>query len=99
MDMAWESLAFEAPIFQGGDNPLVWTFKLSGAVATGECRFSLVPSGKLTLSYAFHYRGDPAKVREAGVALSFAKSADRLSWVRRGEWDFYPDDHIGRLRG
>ena len=36
---------------------------------------------------------------EAGISFLVEKSLDTLTWKRRGQWDVYPDWHIGRLEG
>ncbi len=41
-------------------------------------------------------RCDP---RQIGVVFDLPAGADTLSWRRRAEWSFYPNDHIGRPQG
>ena len=36
---------------------------------------------------------------EAGIIFEVPSTVDTISWQRRGLWDFYPADHIGRIAG
>ncbi|MBV9122607.1 MAG: hypothetical protein JO112_04555, partial [Planctomycetes bacterium] len=66
--------------------------------------------GKVRTEFAhghFHYRvewlkepEEPAtEVQELGWIFGVPKEQDRFSWQRIGPLSWYPEDHIGRLRG
>lgn len=42
---------------------------------------------------------DCGGLEEVGISYLLSPSVDRLSWQRKGLWDFYPGDHIGRNQG
>ena len=74
--------------------------KVSGTYeqASGEYELSCDGSGRLSVTWNFTTPKelDP---RQLGVTFSVPRSCDRLEWQRKGQWNFYPEDHIGRLSG
>ena len=60
---------------------------------------TISPSGDVTVSYDFRYDGPNLRAAEIGLRIELPLSMDRLSWTRRGEWTWYPKDHIGALSG
>ena len=65
----------------------------------GTFRTTIEANGDIVVAYDFGYYGQDILARETGVRLAVPLSADTLEWVRKGEWSYYPEDHIGRLRG
>lgn len=49
--------------------------------------------------YDLTWNDKKADIQELGWIFSLPSSADHFSWDRHGYWSYYPDDHIGRLRG
>ncbi|MBS1852738.1 MAG: discoidin domain-containing protein [Acidobacteria bacterium] len=60
---------------------------------------TITPSGEITVSYSFTYSGPDVRATEIGFRLELPLSLDTLSWKRKGEWTWYPADHIGALSG
>ncbi len=65
----------------------------------GGYRHLLTPRGELETTATFKYIGEDMIVREAGLRFSVPRECDILQWERKGAWNVYPEDHIGRLRG
>lgn len=66
------------------------------AVGSTVCRFNT--NGKATIQY--YYRLKKAiNPRQWGVVINLAPGFNRMNWTREGLWDYYPADHIGRLKG
>lgn len=42
---------------------------------------------------------DAGGFEEVGVSYLLTDDVDQLSWIRKGLWSVYPDDHIGRNEG
>lgn len=65
----------------------------------GSYGIRIAPEGSLRVSYNFAYTGPDLSAREIGFRFAVPLATDRLSWTRRGEWSWYPEDHIGALSG
>jgi beta-galactosidase len=65
----------------------------------GGYRMTVTPSGELTVTCNFRYTGDELRAHEVGLRFSAPRDCDLLDWDRRGEWNVYPADHIGRPIG
>jgi len=76
------------------------TVRATGAYAESDGAYELAidGSGRMTVAWDFSIRNE-INPRQTGVTFLLPKSCDRLSWRRRGQWSFYPEDHIGRLAG
>lgn len=55
--------------------------------------------GKFITSYQIKGGGTDRTVKEFGVGYDLMPGAERISWLRRGQYSCYPEDHIGRNRG
>jgi len=68
--------------------------------AAGAFTLRFAQGSVIALGYDFTVaepgRCDP---RQVGVVFELPADADMLSWRRRGDWGYYPDDHIGRPEG
>lgn len=60
---------------------------------------TVMPSGEVDVKSSFTYTGPDRLAREIGMSFSVPRSCDTLHWERRGEWNVYPEDHIGRPVG
>src|SRR5260370_13869255 len=60
---------------------------------------ALQAAGDMGFSYGFQYSGPDVRVREIGLRFAVPLTFDRLAWKRKGEWSWYPEDHIGALTG
>jgi len=65
----------------------------------GGYELTIAPTGEVSVASSFEYRGKGLVAREIGVRLSVPTDCDLLRWDRNGEWNVYPDDHIGRPKG
>jgi beta-galactosidase len=76
-------------------------FMIRGTYAHFEGNYELLitPSGEVTVTADFEYKGEDIWAREVGLRFSVPKSADFLHWERHAEWNVYPPDHIGRPAG
>ncbi len=66
---------------------------------TGSYEITVSPGGEMTVHSKFGYSGKGLLAREIGLMFSVPKACDILSWDRIGEWNAYPEDHIGRSTG
>jgi hypothetical protein len=92
---AWKATSVSAA--KSADRIVV---KVAGnyAEAVGGYELAFDGAGRLTVAWNFT---SPVEVdlRQLGIVFSLPKTCDTLTWRRRGQWNFYPDDHIGRLSG
>jgi beta-galactosidase len=65
----------------------------------GSYRTVISPEGDVTISADFSYAGPDVLTKEIGFQFDVPLALDRLSWQRKGEWTWYPEDHIGALSG
>lgn len=68
------------------------------AEATGGYELICDGTGRLTVRWNFTVKS-AVNPRQTGVTFLLPKDCDTLWWKRRGQWSFYPDDHIGRPIG
>jgi beta-galactosidase len=55
-------------------------------------------NGELSISYKYEVT-ENINPRQVGLVFSLPEDFRKLEWERTGQWNFYPDDHIGRLKG
>jgi beta-galactosidase len=65
----------------------------------GGYEITITPAGEVTIASNFKYTGADFLAREIGLRFSVPRDCDVLDWDRKGEWNVYPADHIGRPRG
>lgn len=57
-------------------------------------------SGGNNISIHYHYTvNKDINPRQWGIVVSLANDFNSISWKRKGIWNYYPHDHIGRLVG
>jgi hypothetical protein len=59
----------------------------------------ITPGGDVTIASEFSYTGPDVLAKEIGFQFEVPLALDHLSWARKGEWSWYPEDHIGALSG
>ena len=74
--------------------------EIAGEYAEAKGRFLLkfTGDGRLTVDYDFKLKA-PLNPMQLGVVVDLPRSCDTLSWKRKAQWSYYPDDHIGRPEG
>jgi hypothetical protein len=55
-------------------------------------------NGTLTVSYRYQILKN-INPRQTGLVFSLPGTFQQLEWDRNGQWNYYPDDQIGRLQG
>lgn len=72
----------------------------AGEYTEAQGRFLLKFSndGRLAVDYDFKLK-IPLDAWQLGVVLDLPRSCDTLAWKRNAQWNYYPDDHIGRAEG
>jgi hypothetical protein len=55
-------------------------------------------NGELEIRYKYEISKN-INPRQVGLVFSMPGSFQQLEWERIGQWNFYPDDQIGRLKG
>jgi len=58
----------------------------------------LLSNGELKISYRYEISRN-INPRQVGLVFNLPSLFQQLEWVRNGQWNFYPEDHIGRLFG
>jgi hypothetical protein len=56
-------------------------------------------AGDAEFRYEFTYKGPDLWAREIGLEFALPLNFDSLRWGRKAEYNYYPDDHIGRPQG
>ena len=78
----------------------VWTTAvISGSYGSVQCTFTVKIDGNGLIRTTYSKNGSTSGNDEIGVSYELASSVDTITWERRGLWDYYPADHIGRTRG
>ncbi|MCI0498330.1 MAG: hypothetical protein L0Y36_01430, partial [Planctomycetales bacterium] len=65
---------------------------------TGSYKMFIDRAGRLSVDYEFVSATD-VNPRQVGLVFDLPRSFDVLKWQRKGLWNVYPHDHIGRLSG
>jgi hypothetical protein len=76
---------------------LVVTVKGQYTEAEGTFRYRF-SHGNLRIDYDFTMLED-INPRQIGLVFTLPATHEILAWDRIGKWDFYPEDHIARLKG
>lgn len=66
--------------------------------AFGSTSYTLDRQDNLIIRYAYELKRN-INPRQWGLVFELPLSFNSLSWDRNGLWNYYPDDHIGRLTG
>jgi len=74
--------------------------EITGEYAEAQGRFLLqfTGDGRLTVDYDFKLKA-ALQSMQLGVVFDLPLQCDTLSWKRKAQWSYYPDDHIGRAEG
>jgi hypothetical protein len=76
------------------------TVNVAGAYsgADGGYEMAIDGTGRVQVSWRFTLK-DGLNPRQTGITFTLPGNCQTLSWHRRGQWSWYPEDHIGRLTG
>ena len=66
--------------------------------ASGEIRYSVDRKGNLMIGYKFNSAID-TNPRQWGLVFTTPRNVEKLCWYRKGQWNIYPENHIGRTKG
>jgi beta-galactosidase len=66
--------------------------------AFGVINYHYFANGKITADYKYTLKKD-INPRQWGMVFNLPASYNELNWTRKGQWNYYPADHIGRLTG
>ncbi|RFM26887.1 glycoside hydrolase family 2 protein [Deminuibacter soli] len=66
--------------------------------AGGFTQYTFKADGHVLIHYRYTVKQD-INPRQWGLVLSLQGGFDQLDWQRKGLWNYYPPDHIGRLEG
>jgi len=58
----------------------------------------VLSNGELQLNYKYEIR-KKITPRQVGLVISLPERFQQLDWERTGQWNYYPEDQIGRLKG
>lgn len=83
---------------ENGKNTFVISVNDEYDEAIGTVNYRFATSGTLTVDYKYTLKRD-INPRQWGMVFSMPKSFDELKWERKGQWNYYPANHIGRLKG
>jgi len=67
--------------------------------AEGNYTFTINDNAEFKIAYEFKWTGNDRTVKETGICLDMPETFNILTWKRKGFWNYYPSDHIGRLDG
>jgi hypothetical protein len=66
--------------------------------AVGRMSIQLFNNGQIELSYNYKMLMD-YNLRQWGVSFTLPETMNSLTWKRKGLWNVYPENHIGRNEG
>jgi len=58
----------------------------------------LLSNGELRISYKYEIRIN-INPRQIGLVFCLPERFQQLEWERNGQWNYYPDEQIGRMKG
>eukprot|EP00041_Stephanoeca_diplocostata_P028376 m.803138 g.803138 ORF g.803138 m.803138 type:complete len:449 (+) comp23364_c0_seq29:2522-3868(+) len=56
-------------------------------------------TGTIDLTYTLTWHGPKMSPRQIGVVFDLPSTVSKLSWARKGQWSYYPQNMIGRPVG
>ncbi len=86
--------------FEAVDSSGIVIVKVSGSFdeAEGKLIYKFFNTGRLEVEYNFKSKID-LNPRQWGLVFTADRSFDNLRWKRNGQWNAYPENHIGRAEG
>jgi beta-galactosidase len=66
--------------------------------ASGTIIYTIDNKGNMRISYEFKSAID-INPRQWGLVFTAPREVERLRWNRKGQWNIYPENHIGRTKG
>ena len=82
------------------ENELGTVIKVTGSYdeAEGSIYYTINHKGNLQITYQFKSKIDISP-RQWGLVFTTPRKVEMLSWNRKGQWNSYPENHIGRNTG
>jgi len=81
------------------DDAVHVTVERDQGAGTVRYHLSFFSDGTIETAYHLSYSGEEREVREIGLEWQMDPAFLTLSWDRDAQWNVYPVDHTGRLRG
>lgn len=78
---------------------IVVNLNLTYQSGTGKQKFVFTNNGMLKTDYEMIYEQNEVSVYQYGLMLELPLVFDQLTWYRKGDFSFYPENHIGRNKG
>jgi hypothetical protein len=72
---------------------------IRAAADTFRVEYGIRLSGSGLVEAGYRIFNPPATCNEIGLSFEVNQALDRIEWKRKGLWDAYPADHLGRERG
>jgi len=83
--------------YTSGNNDFILRVYDNSNEAKGFTEYVLA-NGELKISYQYTIRKN-INPRQVGLVFSLPETFQQLEWNRIGQWNYYPEDQIGRLSG
>jgi beta-galactosidase len=91
---------WKASVVKAEKTGTVVTLRSQGAYAEAKGGYEMTIDGTGRLKVAWTFTLNKAlNPRQTGVTFVLPRTCQTLSWRRRGQWSWYPEDHIGRAVG
>jgi len=78
---------------------IVVDLNLTYQQGTGKQQFIFTKEGLFKTNYEMNYQAGEVSVYQYGLMLELPLHYDELKWSRKGDFSYYPENHIGRNNG
>jgi len=84
--------------YEAAANVFTLTLEETFTEAKGSVTYAIKSDGNITVHYQYSLL-QSIHPRQWGLVFKLPETFNSLSWERQGLWNYYPDNHIGRLQG